>query len=157
MRHKSHGGLGVRQARLTNMAILGKLDWQLVNPSNKLWPDPLAKQYQFTGKWPKLSSCKSASHSRKAIVRIGNVFYPGIQLQLGNGMASFLFDAWLPVGPLCRLVPYLHILPFLRGAFGEIGIGNLISFTLHLVLMLFRLKGIFVFGCTMIPLTVRFD
>lgn len=42
---KRFGGLGVRQARPTNVAMLGKLVWDLVNNSDKLWVRVLLGAY----------------------------------------------------------------------------------------------------------------
>lgn len=42
---KRFGGLGIRQARLTNVAMLGKLVWELVHNSDKLWARLLMSRY----------------------------------------------------------------------------------------------------------------
>lgn len=42
---RQNGGLGVREARLANTSLLGKLVWELLHPSNKLWVKALAHKY----------------------------------------------------------------------------------------------------------------
>ncbi|PNX93660.1 RNA-directed DNA polymerase (reverse transcriptase) [Trifolium pratense] len=36
-KHKKNGGLGVRVARHQNTALLGKMVWEFLNPSDKIW------------------------------------------------------------------------------------------------------------------------
>ena len=69
----------------------------------------LSQKCRFSDKWPDLSSCRSASPTWRAIVCVGHLLDSLLRLKLGNGAASFWFDSWLQEGPLCKLIPYVHI------------------------------------------------
>ena len=45
IRPRKLGGLGVRVAHEQNIAWLGKLVWELLNPSNQLWTSVLKGKY----------------------------------------------------------------------------------------------------------------
>ena len=103
---KSHGGLGVRQAKLTNIAMLGKLVAEFVGNSPKLWISLLRQKY---GDLDRTVVASNASSTWKALVRTYKVLEPGFVRHLGNGQTSFWYDKWLLEGPLCNLVPFVHI------------------------------------------------
>ena len=42
---KDHGGLGIRNMKLANTALLGKTIWSLLHHSNKLWVQVLKHKY----------------------------------------------------------------------------------------------------------------
>jgi hypothetical protein len=42
---KRFGGLGIREARLTNLALLGKLVWNMLHNKDKLWVKVLSHKY----------------------------------------------------------------------------------------------------------------
>nr|KYP60619.1 Putative ribonuclease H protein At1g65750 family [Cajanus cajan] len=44
-KERKHGGLGVRIARFQNIAMLGKLIWELLQGSQKLWVKMLTRKY----------------------------------------------------------------------------------------------------------------
>ena len=107
--HHSWGGLGIRQARISNIASLGKLVWTMLAPSNKLWTHLLREKYQFNGIWLDGSNYSNASTIWRTIVKVGKLLKDGFHLKLGCGEASFWYESWLHDGPLCKDVPYVHI------------------------------------------------
>ncbi|XP_019418580.1 PREDICTED: uncharacterized protein LOC109329367 [Lupinus angustifolius] len=48
-RNKKDGGLGIRDTRTTNVSLLGKLTWDLIQGSNKLWCKVLTEKYTSDG------------------------------------------------------------------------------------------------------------
>lgn len=42
---RRYGGLGIRDTRLTNLPLLGKLVWSLLHEKNKLWVQVLIHKY----------------------------------------------------------------------------------------------------------------
>jgi len=42
---KCFGGLGIREAKLTNLALLGKLVWNMLHIKDKLWVKVLSHKY----------------------------------------------------------------------------------------------------------------
>jgi hypothetical protein len=65
-RPKYQGGLGIRTSRENNICLLGKLVWDMLQSSNKLWVDLLSDKYHdnarllYAPAWPSDSSTWSA-------------------------------------------------------------------------------------------------
>src|ERR1044072_6381284 len=107
-RPKRFGGLGVRQARLTNTAMLGNLVWDLVNNSNKLWVRFFRGAYGPHGNFLDVPS-KRGSPLWNAILRTRTLIQDGFRWQVGEGGLSFWYDDWSGLGPLCLRVDYVHV------------------------------------------------
>ena len=108
-RHRSWGGLGIRQSRISNIAFLRKLAWAMLSDHDKLWTHLLREKYRFQGCWQEYEACPNASIIWKSIVRVGNILKEGFQFKIGKGDLSFWFDSWLPGGPLYKNVSYVHV------------------------------------------------
>ncbi|GAU45207.1 hypothetical protein TSUD_139120 [Trifolium subterraneum] len=94
-RPKRCGGLGIRPARDANISLLGKLVWDMVQTSRKLWVDLLSSKY-VDG--PKLLSCNlsSGSSTWSSITRAtksSKMFSLGVQVR-------DLLPFGSPLGPL---------------------------------------------------------
>jgi hypothetical protein len=48
---RKYGGLGVRDARLANILLLGKLVWHVFNSPYKLWVNILQHKYLNNNSW----------------------------------------------------------------------------------------------------------
>lgn len=59
---KSLGGLGIKTARVSNTALLGKLIWDVQQNRDKLWVNLLRSRYNITGSFLSHDS-KAGSHT----------------------------------------------------------------------------------------------
>ena len=103
---KTYGGLGIHQAKLTNIVMIGKLVAKFVGDSLKLWISLLRQKYSDLDN---VDVAFNASPTWKALVRAYQLLGIGFAMSLGNGQISFWFDKWLLNGPLYNLVPFVHI------------------------------------------------
>ena len=94
-RSKREGGLGLRQARKTNIAMLGKLIAEIYNNSSKLWVRFLREKYGQNGRIFSTKPPLSSSSTWKAIVQAHSILGDGFKMRLGNGIASFWYVNWL--------------------------------------------------------------
>ena len=69
-RAKKEGGLGIRKARESNIAMLGKLIVELHGPFQKLWPRVLSQKYLPDGCLDQITVPHGISCSWQAIVRL---------------------------------------------------------------------------------------
>jgi hypothetical protein len=108
-RPKIQGGLGIRPAREANICLLGKLVWDMVQSSNKLWVDLLSNKYT-TGPAILHTNClPNASPTWSSIIRAKNILKDGFSWRAGSGSSSFWFSPWSSLGYLGTLVPYVDI------------------------------------------------
>ena len=89
---KSHGELGVHQAKLTNIAMLGKLVAEFVGNSPKLWIDLLRQKY---GDLDNIVVTSNGSPTWKALVRTYQVLRASFFMCLSKGHILFWYDKWL--------------------------------------------------------------
>ena len=103
---KAERGLGLRQARLNNAAMLGKLSWELLGESNnKLWTSIIQSKYLSNTNLMWTSSL-AASCIWKAIFRSFSELEDGFGFRIGSGsQVSFWHYCWAVKSPLSRLAP----------------------------------------------------
>jgi len=81
---KRFGGLGIYEARLTNLALLGKLVWNMLHNKDKLWVKVLSQKYMGnTSLW------MSKKHNKPSII------WRGIQHAItndGGGPTNFVLS-----------------------------------------------------------------
>jgi len=106
---KGSGGLGIRAARITNTSLLGKLVWDIMHSSNKIWVQLLSTKYSPNTHMLRASSPSSCSSIWAAIIRAKIVLHEGFKWRHGSGNSSFWFTSWSSSGPLTPLVPYIDI------------------------------------------------
>jgi hypothetical protein len=106
-RHKKLGGLGIRIARFQNVAILGKLVWDILNSEDKLWVRMFKDIYLGENLVLNVTSRKG-SPTWNSIVKAIELLKDGFQFKLGDGNSSFWYSPWLDKEPLCTHVPYVH-------------------------------------------------
>ncbi|GMQ00802.1 hypothetical protein CsSME_00047717 [Camellia sinensis var. sinensis] len=91
---KSNGGLGIRQARVQNLALISKLGWKLTINSDELWCKILKAKYlkdQSVSNWP---NQRRASHTWKSIIRNEEVQSKNIKWNVGIGENIALWTDW---------------------------------------------------------------
>lgn len=108
-RPKAEGGLGLRSARLNNVALLGKLVENLLHDHDKVWVQALTEKY-----FPdKLSLNGDYKHGDsliwKGIIHAKNEIKAGFHPLLGDGGFSLWYDDWLGTEKLCHRVSFVHI------------------------------------------------
>jgi hypothetical protein len=94
------GGLGIRTARDSNTAMLGKLVWDIHSKQDKLWVNLITQKYvgnQSVLDVPK----KAGSVVWNSIMKARNVLRGGYSYRLGNGTSSFWYNHWSEHGRLC--------------------------------------------------------
>lgn len=104
---KSQGGLGFRDIKQFNMAMLGKQGWRLMVSPESLCARVLKGKYYHNCDFMSATKKKNASHAWRAILADRKVLQMGCIRRIGDGSATNIWrDQWLPgcVGlkPLCR-------------------------------------------------------
>ncbi|XP_072064253.1 uncharacterized protein [Arachis hypogaea] len=106
---KKAGGLGIRDTSCANMALLGKLVWDCLNNSEKLWVQVLKHKYLRNQSGMNGNSRNSSSATWKNIISAYEHLKEGLHWNIGDVHKSVWYDEWTPFGKLCNLVPYVHI------------------------------------------------
>ena len=106
---KCFGGLGIREVRLTNLALLGKLVWNTLHNNDKLWMKVLTHKYMG-----KTSLWMNKKHNKPSITWRGiqhaiTNFVAGYSFRVSYGDSSIWNVDWTQLGPLCQLVPFVNI------------------------------------------------
>lgn len=103
IRPKKEGGLGIRAARESNIALLGKLVWDMQQNPNKLWVSMLRQKYV---KQVEFLTCpnKYGSPTWNVIMKARDVLKEGYQFRISKGQSLFWYSPWTSFGPLCDLV-----------------------------------------------------
>lgn len=105
---KKLGGLGVRIARHQNTALLGKLVWDVMQNSNKLWVKVITAKYIEEGTLFQANH-KRGSPTWNSLVKAFTCLKEGFSMKFGDGHTSFWHDVGLFQQPLCELVPMVDI------------------------------------------------
>jgi len=108
-RPKNQGGLGIRTARETNICLLGKLVWDLLQSSPKLWVDLLSNRYVYGHNILHATSHPKDSPTWSSIMHAKNALKDGFTWRAGFGNSSFWFYPWSSLGFLGFIVPYIDI------------------------------------------------
>ncbi|KAF7833196.1 putative ribonuclease H protein At1g65750 family [Senna tora] len=100
---RATGGLGIRSARKTNTALLGKAVWSIATKENKLWVNLLRSKYGVDD----VLSCNyraSDSYIWKGIIKAKNILQNGFSMRIGDGMETALWsDIWVEDKPLIEV------------------------------------------------------
>ncbi|GAU49224.1 hypothetical protein TSUD_282750 [Trifolium subterraneum] len=109
---KREGGLGVRDLRAVNLALLGKWRWRLISGGVGFWRDVILARYGSLSPSPhiggRLDGLRRASCWWRNVSLLGDPedaisdwFSEGVTKKVGNGhLTSFWFDPWLGGVPL---------------------------------------------------------
>jgi hypothetical protein len=123
-RPKQYGGLGVRPTREANVSLLGKLVWDIVQSSSKLWVELFSSKY-ITGPNFLLSSIPPRSSSTwSSIIRAKYILKDGFSWRVGSRSSSFWFTPWTALGRLGSLVPYFNLHDLQFSVKGVLSTGN---------------------------------
>ncbi|KAL6556199.1 hypothetical protein OROGR_005487 [Orobanche gracilis] len=108
-KRKGEGGLGVRDMRLANSALLGKAFWQLCNNPNKLWVKVMRHKYLKRDSLFSVTSSSNSSPVWKGILKARDELKLGFKFRLGDGQSSVWYSNWSGIGKIANMVPYVHI------------------------------------------------
>lgn len=81
------GGLGVRDTRLSNLALLGKLVWSKLHERDKLWVQVLTHKYVRQSLWASTNSGTPSITWRSIVQAIENL-NGGFKMRLNSGNTS---------------------------------------------------------------------
>jgi len=107
-RPKYQGSLGIRTTRETNICLLGKLIWDMIQ-SSKLWVDLLSNRYVVGPKTLHASTHPRDSPTCYSIMQAKNVLNDGFSWRARSGNSSFWFCPWSSLDLLGSIVPYIDI------------------------------------------------
>uniref|UniRef100_A0A2N9ISW0 Reverse transcriptase zinc-binding domain-containing protein n=1 Tax=Fagus sylvatica TaxID=28930 RepID=A0A2N9ISW0_FAGSY len=103
---KSLGGLGFRQAKTLNDAMLAKLTWMVVSKRKSPCMEALRSKYKVSEDWLRNEPVKYASHSWKAIERLKGLISKGACFLVGDGKSIDVWkEPWVPWLPHYSPVP----------------------------------------------------
>jgi len=89
--------------------LLGKLLWDLVQSSNKLWVDLLSDKYVAGPRILHAITHNSALATWSSIIKAKNILKDGFSWRTRSGNSSFWSYPWSSFGYLGPLVPYIDI------------------------------------------------
>lgn len=106
---KEASGLGMRRARLKNVALMGKLLWSVLNEKNKLWVQVVSHKYLKNG-----TVCNSTPGTPplviwRGILKASTSLRDCFQFTIGSGSTSLWFSDFIGLDPICALLDYVHI------------------------------------------------
>lgn len=96
-RDKVSGGLGVKNIRAFNLALLGKWLWHLASTYRSLWAEAILSKQFSHGSWSDFIPDASYNLSSiwKGILLAPNLLRAGTWWRLGNGFSCrFWLDRW---------------------------------------------------------------
>lgn len=94
---KVHGGMGFRDLRLFNLAMLGKQSWRLIKNPDSLCARVLKGRYFHDADFLTATQKKHASHTWRAILEGRKSLSRGLIKRLGDGSTTDIWqDRWLP-------------------------------------------------------------
>lgn len=96
---KKNGGLGVRTSRLQNIALLGKLVWDMLHQPDKLWVSIFSSIYVRNGNLFANNFVRD-SPVWNSLVKALNLLQNGFNFKFGNGNTSLWFKPWVLKGSL---------------------------------------------------------
>lgn len=92
-------GIEVILERLTNISLLGKLLWSLIQHKDKLWVQVISNKYLGNPLWTSVNNARSSIIWRGICKAIESVS-EGYNFPVGSGETSFWFDDWIKLGPM---------------------------------------------------------
>ncbi|XP_052623754.1 uncharacterized protein LOC128129115 [Lactuca sativa] len=102
---KEYGGLGIKNLRRWNDALLAKHVWNVVNNKNSLWVQWVRINYIGSRNFWDILQKKSMSWTWKRFLEIRKTVRPHVISCVGNGRNTSLWhDWWHPIGILCTII-----------------------------------------------------
>ena len=95
--HKNVEGLGIKKTADMNKALVAKMNWDVVNNSNKMWVMAFKKKYVRNKNFIKMPIPKGASWASQSIFECRKVISKGLCHKIGNGLTTWIFEnPWVP-------------------------------------------------------------
>ncbi|KAK4477283.1 hypothetical protein RD792_016497 [Penstemon davidsonii] len=102
-RPKNEGGLGIRQARKANIALLAKVGWRTLNGENRLWGDTFRSKYLKNEDILAYKIKGGDSFTWKGVVRSLKEVERCIRWRIGDGSTISVWrDLWVGKEPLAK-------------------------------------------------------
>jgi hypothetical protein len=96
---KPYGGMGFRDIKKFNLAMLGKQGWCFMTNPTSLCARVLKGKYYPTGDFMSASRKKNSSHTWRAILTWRSVLDLGLIRHIDNGTSTNIWtDNWIPNG-----------------------------------------------------------
>ncbi|XP_023758688.2 uncharacterized protein LOC111907126 [Lactuca sativa] len=103
---KEYGGLGIKNLRRWNDALLAKHVWNVINNKNSLWVQWVRINYIGSRNFWDILQKKSMRWTWKRFLEIRKTVRPHVVSCVGNGGNTALWhDWWHPIGILCTIIP----------------------------------------------------
>lgn len=94
---KCHGGMGFRDIKHFNVAMLGKQGWRLMTAPDTLCARVLKGKYYPNGDFLSARLKRNSSHTWRAILTGRNVLNQGLIRCIGDGESTNIWhDRWIP-------------------------------------------------------------
>ncbi|XP_074284168.1 putative mitochondrial protein AtMg00310 [Silene latifolia] len=94
---KSLGGMGFRDFRLFNIALLGKQVWRLLTEPESLWARLIRAKYYPTGFIMSASLGHNSSYTWRGFLEARDLLCGGWRRRIEDGLSTRVWgDAWLP-------------------------------------------------------------
>lgn len=106
---RNDGGLGIRDARKANTALLGKLSWKMLSEPDRLWVQVVSSVYLRDTSFMDYNIRGNVSYTWRSIIRARDCLAPCFSFFLQRGNSSLWYKDWSGLGKLCDLVPFVHI------------------------------------------------
>ncbi|KAL6555875.1 hypothetical protein OROHE_007149 [Orobanche hederae] len=105
---KVEGGLGIRDARTTNEALLAKMVWRILCDEKTVWSKLVQNKYLKSANIFQHLSKPGDSPTWNGIILCATLLKPFFRWKIGNGVkTSFWYDNWLGSKALCETVPFI--------------------------------------------------
>lgn len=96
-RSKCQGGMGFRDLKLFNLAMLGKQGWRLMTRPESLCARVLKGRYYHDSEFLKCTRMKKASHTWRSILAGREVLKSGLIKRIDDGSNTNIWeDRWIP-------------------------------------------------------------
>ncbi|XP_074271423.1 uncharacterized protein LOC141595357 [Silene latifolia] len=94
---KADGGIGFRDFRLFNLALLGKQAWRLITNSGSLWSRLIKARYYPEDDFMTASMGHNPSYTWRNIFEARSVMEQGLRKRIGDGQETLIWGhAWVP-------------------------------------------------------------
>ncbi|XP_057249105.1 uncharacterized protein LOC104906541 [Beta vulgaris subsp. vulgaris] len=106
---KQNGGLGLRKAKVMNMALQFKLLWKILFCPDNLWVNLVSKKYMKSDGLFDYRVKANVSWQWRKLMSLRNKFKHGLRWVVGRGdKISFWFDNWVFQYPICSVCSVLR-------------------------------------------------
>lgn len=116
-RPKKHGGLGFRDFRSFNMALLAKQGWRLITNPDSLMERIFQARYYPNGTFMEAGAGRRPSTMWSGIIKARSLLVKGMRVRIGNGYSTAIWDTpWIPDDGHYRFIYHTATLDLLSDA-----------------------------------------